>query len=117
MGRAMRGGHRQKVFMSEGEDLRIDGVAHQVEPWTCDVRVVPNLLSSTAIGDDFLERDVVPEIGMRIDHRQRLGVSPTGCRLQTRSELRENAGTLRDETLGCRRTYRAAGEGRRAQRQ
>jgi hypothetical protein len=115
MGRAVRGGHRKKVFMSEGEDLRIDRVAHQVEPWTCDVRVVPHLLSHTAIGDDFLERDVVPEIGMRDDHRHRLEVSPAGCLLKTRSELRKSAGTLRDETHGCRRTCRAAGEGHRVQ--
>jgi hypothetical protein len=96
----VRGGDGKKVLVSEGEDLPIDRVAHQVEPGTCDVGVVPHLLVRAAIGDDLLERFLIPEIRMLENHRHGLEVASARCAAQPVDQLGELPGTGRDDPLG-----------------
>src|SRR5882757_1190563 len=75
MRRAMRGRGCQKILVSEGKDLRVDGVAHQVEPGTREIGIVSRLLARAAGGDDLLERFIIPEIGLLEDHWYRLEIA------------------------------------------
>jgi hypothetical protein len=85
--------------MPERKDLGVHRIAHQVQPWARNVGVVPHLLSCAAIGDELVERFIVPEVGMREDHRNGLEVAPTGRALQTRRQLGKRAGARRDDLL------------------
>jgi hypothetical protein len=58
--RTMRGGNFQKIRMSEGEDLRVERIAHQVQPRAADLGVVPELLHAAAIGDYGIQRFGIP---------------------------------------------------------
>jgi len=61
--------------MPEGEDLRIERVAHQVQPRAADLCVVPDLLPAAAIGDCGIQRLDIPEIRRVEDHRHSLEVA------------------------------------------
>src|SRR6516162_11084280 len=98
--RAVRGGDGKKILVSEGEDLPIDRVAHQIEPRTREYGVVPYLLASAAIGDDLGERFVIPEIRMLENHRDGLEVASARRATQPIHQLRELPGIGWDDPLG-----------------
>ena len=66
----------EEVRVLERKDLRVGGIAHQVEPWAGDVDVVEELFWSAAIGQHFAERLVIPCVGGGEDHRDRLERAP-----------------------------------------
>src|ERR1700739_2914942 len=93
MSRAMCRGHREEVVVSERKDLRIDRIAHGIQPWSRDVGIVPHLLVSTSIRKQFFECYVIPEIGMKQDHWHGFEIAPARSTTQTHHELGEFVST------------------------
>jgi hypothetical protein len=98
--RAVRGGDGKKILVSEGEDLRIDRIAHQVEPGTREIGVVPHLLARALVGDGLLERFAIPEIRTLENHRHSFEVASARRATQPSHQLSELPGAGRDDHVG-----------------
>jgi hypothetical protein len=70
MGGAVRCGDRQKIRMSERPDLGVHRIAHQVQPGTVKIGVVPDLLWAAVIAEQEIERRAVPLARVIEDHRR-----------------------------------------------
>lgn len=81
--RQMRGrvrrGHNEEVGVAECEHLRIERIAHQVEPGTRDIDIVERLLRRATIGEHGLQRLGVPIVGVLQDHRRGLQIARRGA--------------------------------------
>ena len=98
--RAVRGGDGKKIPVSKGEDLRVDRIAHQVEPRTRDIGVVPHLLARALVGDGLLERFVIPEIRTLENHRHGFEVASARSAAQPFRQLSKLPGARRDDLIG-----------------
>jgi hypothetical protein len=72
-----------------------DRIAHQVEPRTRDIGVVPDLLARAAIRDDLPKRFIIPEIWMLKNHRYRLEVAAARRATESFHQFVELPGTGR----------------------
>ena len=86
-----------------------DRIAHQVEPRTRKIGIVPHLLTRAAIGDDLPECFVIPEIGMLKDHRHSLEVAAARRATQPFHQFGELVSAGRDDPLGRSGTRGASG--------
>ena len=106
--------------MLERPYLRVECIAHHVQPGACNVGIVPCLLDRGLVRKHFGQCFVIPLLRMVQDHRYRLEIATTGRLCETlhqRVEMRGSGG--RERRLGgrCsrldrrRKTNRARGHG------
>jgi hypothetical protein len=74
--------------MPKRKYLRIDRIAHEIQPGASNIRIVPDLFARTAIGDYFFQSSVVPEVRMIEDHRNCLEVPFARSVMDTLHKLR-----------------------------
>src|SRR5260221_12425946 len=66
----------QEVGLLKSPDLRIQGIAHGVEPGTGQIRVVPGLFRSAFVCKHRVERSRIPYVRIVGNHRARREVAP-----------------------------------------
>ncbi len=79
----MRNRNSEEIRMLERPDLRIQRVAHQVQPGTSDLGIVPDLAGGRPVGEHFRQCFVVPLLWIVQDHRHGLEVATAGCLRET----------------------------------
>ena len=119
--RTMSHRHREEIRMFERPDLRIERIAHEVQPGACDVGIVPDLLGHRFVRENFRQSFVIPLLPAVQDHRHGLEIATAGCLRETLLQRFEMRGTGRRQggfdggcrgLGGCRRnTDRACGHG------
>ena len=109
----MRGGDAKEFRVFEGNNLRIHGIAHHVQPRASQIGIVPGLFWAASIVQHGVERLGIPLVTIVEDHRNRF-VIPSTWRLGEMAMQRfQRLGPFGSERCfrACLRRPRKAGSG------
>ncbi|KVL15634.1 hypothetical protein WL14_21350 [Burkholderia cepacia] len=97
---AVRGRYDEEIRMAIRPDLRVQRIAHQVQPRAAELGVVPYLLRAAAVAGQFGERRMIPLVGTFEDHRHRLEVAPPRRGREAAREVGEVRGAAGQQRAG-----------------